>query len=189
MAKLIADFTNVEQGSGGGGARVPEGDYRVRIDDVKVGIAKSSGNTMLIWTYEITEGKHKGKKLSKDYTTLNPEALWKLDRLFQAMGRTLPRKKIDLTPIVKKLRGKELGVTVTDEEYTKDGSEKTYVSSKVSEYIGLEDLGVNGEEEEDEEDEEEEAKPKAKKKKGKKKKQEEEEEDEDEIEDLDLDDI
>src|SRR5271165_543569 len=109
MAKLTADFTNVE--SGGGRVRVPEGDYRARVTGVKVGTAKSSGNTMLIWEFTGVEGKLKGKKL-KDYTTLNPEALWKLKSLLEALGIEVPKKKLDLTPLIKKAMKKECGVTV-----------------------------------------------------------------------------
>ena len=68
MAKeLVVDFKGVESG-GGGGARVPEDDYRARVTGVKAGESKSSGNPMLTWEFTIVKGKQKGKKL-KDYTT------------------------------------------------------------------------------------------------------------------------
>ena len=193
MAKLVADFKDVESG-GGGGARVPEGDYRVRITECKVDTAKSSGNTMLVWEYEIREGKFKGKKLSRDYTAITPQALWKLKGLLEALGISVPQGKVDLTPVIRKVRGKEFGVTVTDEEYEANG--KTRVTSKVSDYLDLDTLDSTGDEDEDEDelDDEEEEEPVAKKKKAKKAKKvkkevDEDEDEDDEIEDLDLDDI
>lgn len=177
MAKLIVDFTKAESG---GRVRIPEGDYRAEVTGVKAGESKA-GNQMLIWEFTISDGKHKGKKF-KDYTTLNVEAAWKLKGILENLGLSVPMKRLDITPLIRKVKGKELGITVTDDEY--EGK----ISSKISDYIDLETLEeVDTEDEEDEdEDEEEEEKPKAKKKKGKKKKK---EEDEDEIEDMDLDDI
>lgn len=200
MAKLVVDFKGVESGGSGGNPRVPEGDYRAKVKGVKVGTSKASGNTMLIWEFQITEGKHKGK-VFKDYTTLTVESRWKLKNLLEALGIRVPDKKVDLTPVLKRIVGKEFGITVTDEEYEKDGKSK--MTSKVSDYLDLETLdeSVDDDDDEDEEDdddeedeapddddddddEEEEEKPKAKKKKGKKKKK--KSDDDDEIEDLDL---
>lgn len=184
MAKqLVVDFKGVESG-GGGGARVPEDDYRVKVSEVKVAESKSSGNTMLVWTFEIAKGKYKGKKLKKDYTTLTKESLWKLMSLLEAMGLNVAQKKLDLAPLLKKVASKELGVTVIDEEY--EGK----MQSKISDYLTLDDLEGAGDDDEDESDDEDTddddgEKSKAKKKKGKKKK----EDDDDEIEDMDLDEL
>lgn len=191
MAKggaIPVDFRGVESG-GGGGARVPEGDYRAKVAEVKVGTSKSSGNTMLEWVYEITEGKHKGKKLSKDYTVLTAEALWRLKNLLEALGIAVEGKNLkDLRPLLKKLLGRELGVTVTDEEYEKDG--KSRVTSKVSDYLSLDELeGEDDDEDEEDDDEDEEETPKKKAKAKKPKKKTEDEDDDEEIEDLDLDDL
>lgn len=183
MAKLVADFTDVE--SGEGRVRVPEGDYRAKVTDVKAGTSKSSGNSMLTWEFTGTAGKVKGKKF-KDYTTLTAESLWKLKGLLEALGLTVPSKKVDLTPLLRKAIGKELGITLGDDEY--EGK----ISSKVQDYITLdtlEDIDEDDEEEDeeqDEEDEDETLKSKSKKKKGKKKAK---NEDEDEIEELDLDEL
>lgn len=185
MAKsLVVDFKGVESG-GGGGARVPEDDYRVKVSKVEVGESKSSGNTMLIWTFEITKGNHKGKKLKRDYTTLTKESLWKLKALLEAMGLSIPPKKLDLAPLLKKVQDKELGVSVIDEEY------ENKMQSKISDYIDLETLegGDDDDDSEDSDDEDEAPKKKKKKskdsKKGKKKKS----DDDDDIEDLDLDEL
>lgn len=194
MAKqLIVDFKGVESG-GGGGARVPENDYRVKVAEVKVGESKSSGNTMLIWQFEITKGKHKGKKLKRDYTTLTKESLWKLKALLEAMGLSIPNKKLDLAPLLKKAAGKELGVSVIDEEY------ENKMQSKISDYLDLETLESADDDDEDDEDEsddddtdddddDEDEEPKKKAKKKGKKKKSKKSDDDDEIEDLDLDEL
>lgn len=198
MAKLVADFEGVESG-GGGGARVPEDDYRVKVVEAKVGESKSSGNPMIIWTFEIAKGKHKGKKLKKDYSTLTKESLWKLLSILEALGFNVPKKKVDLTPILKKAKGKECGVTVIDGEY--EGK----MQSRIADYMDLdtlestEDEDTDDEDDEDESDDEdddesdddedeEEEKSKKKAKKGKKKRKS-SDDDDDEIEDLDLDEL
>jgi hypothetical protein len=169
MAKLIVDFTDVE--SGGGRVRVPEGDYRVSVASVKQETAKS-GNEMLVWEFEFEGGKAKGKSI-RDYTVLQPNALWKLKQLLEALGIDVPSKRIDFIPLMKKLKGKELGITVVDEEY------ENKISSKVSDYIDLETLSDF-----DAGDDDEDEAPKAKKKTKKKKSEE-----DDEIEEIDLDEL
>lgn len=194
MAKPLAvDFSKVE--SGGGRIRIPEGDYRVKVAAVKQQESKA-GNQMLVWDFEFVEGKAKGKKI-RDRTVLTAEALWKLKQLLEAMGIAVPSKKVALN--FAKYLGKELGITVVDDEY--EGK----VSSKVADYISLdildnvdddeededEDEVEDDDEDEDEDEDEEEPAPKPKRssksKKGKKSKK--VEDDEDEIEELDLDSI
>ena len=167
MAKgLVVDFKDVE--SGGGRVRVPEGDYRAKVSGVKAGTSKSSGNSMLTWEFTGTAGRIKGKKL-KDYTTLTAESLWKLKGLLEALGLEVPSKKLDLTPLLKKAIGKELGITLGDDEY--EGK----ISSKIQDYItveALEDVEDDDDESENDEDVDDD-----------------EDDDEDEIDELDLDEL
>jgi hypothetical protein len=190
VAKLVVDFKGVESGGGGGGARVPEDDYRVKVVEVKMGESKA-GNSMLIWQFEITSGKYKGKKLKREYTTLTKDSLWKLLSLLEAMGFNVAKKKLDIAPIIKKAMGKELGVTVIDEEY------EDKMQSKISDYVDLETLESAGNDDDDEDadddedsddDDAEDEAPK-KKKKGKKDKKKSKKSDDDDIEDLDLDEL
>lgn len=184
MAKTIVDFTDVE--SSGGRVRVPEDDYRAKVLSVKQETAKS-GNEMLVWEFEIRSGdkKAKGKKI-KDYTVLQANSLWKLKGLLEAIGVSVPQKKLDILPILKKVKGKELGITVIDEEY------ENKISSKVSDYLDLDalestdDEDDESDEDDDEDDDDDEPTPK-KSKKGKKKSK--KNEDDDDIEELDLDDL
>lgn len=174
---IKVDFTGVEAGGGGGSVRVPEGDYRVKVKGVKHGKSKED-NPMLTWEFVGVEGKLKGKKI-KDYTVLTESSLWKLMNLFAAMGLKVPSKKVDIAPLLKKALGKELGVTLTDEEY------KNKMSSKITDYLTLEDLAEADDPGDDDEDEK--SSKKGKKGKKGKKKGKKGSDDDDTIEELDLD--
>src|SRR5450755_1873232 len=121
MAKgIVVDFSGVE--TGGGRTRVPEDDYRVVVKAVKQTESKA-GNQMLVWDFEISAGKFKGKTL-RDRTVLTKEAMWKLKQVLEAMGMQVPNKKVALQ--LAKYIGKELGVTTVDDEY------EGRISSKVA---------------------------------------------------------
>jgi hypothetical protein len=176
--KTIVDFTNTDSNSGR--VRIPEGDYKARVGTVKHETSKA-GNPMLVWEFEITDGKFKGKKLI-DRTVLQDNSLWKLKQLLEAMGIQVPNKRVALD--LARYPGMGLGITVVDDPY------EGRVSSKVSDYVNIAVLDEDeDEEEDDDEDEDEEEPPRRKKgKKGKKAKAK-AVEDEEEIEDLDLDEI
>lgn len=177
MAKpLNVDFSGVESG---GRTRVPEDDYHVKVDSVKQQESKA-GNQMLVWDFEITKGKFAGKKL-RDRTVLTKESLWKLKQVLEAMGVTVPSKKVALN--LTKYVGKELGVTVVDDEY------EGRINSKVADYVSLDVLENVDTDDDEDEDEEPVAKKSKKGKKSKKAKKDEDEEDDDEVEELDLDEM
>lgn len=147
------DFGAIEEG-GGSRVRVPEGDYRVKITSVKHAVSQS-GNDMFVWEFRGVDGKLKGKEL-KDYTTLTTKSLWKLRDLLEAVSGKSPGGKVNMRKLLdycKKQVGKEMGVTLEDDEYTNDKG-KTFISSKVSDYVSLEDLDDTAPEEdiEDEDD-------------------------------------
>lgn len=168
-AKIKIDFSKEEEG-GGGRVRLPEGDYRVKITGVKPETSQA-GNPMLVWTLQITEGKYKGKKLT-DRTALTPKALWRVRALLEALGISPPKKLVSLDPA--KLIGKELGVTLTDDEY--EGK----INSKVSDFLDLDTLtgdDVEDDEDEDDDDEDDDSDD------------EESDDDEEELDELDLDEM
>lgn len=180
MAKIKGDvinFEGVEAGGGGGGAKVPEGDYRVKVIKIERKPSKQD-NDMLVWRYEITEGKYKGKKLRPVYTVLTIDSLWKLMRVVESLG--MNADEISIKKTMKNALGKESGVTVVDgEEY--NGK----IPSEIAEHITLEEYEGLDHSDDDDEDEAPKAKKKGKKKgKGKKKKSEDED-----VEELDLDGI
>lgn len=178
MAKIkgdVIDFEGIESG-GGGGARVPEDNYRLAVDSVERGESKSSGNSMLIWGFKITKGKHKGKKLKKVYATLTVESLWKLKNILEALG--IEADKVSIKKTLKEAPGKECGGTVIDgEEY------KGKIPSEIAEFMTIKDLESQGDDDDD--DDEPKAKKGKKKDKGKKGKK---KDDDEEIESIDVDD-
>lgn len=186
MAKagtVIVDFTDAE---GGGRIRIPEDDYRLKVKEIGQKDSKA-GNPMLVWKFVISAGDHKGKELV-DRFVLSKEAAWKLKQVVEAMGYTVPSKKVALQ--YTKYIGKELGATVADGE-PYNGK----VKSEIMDYISLDVLDTDEEGIDEDEDEvvEEEA-PKGKKgkknKKGKKgKKAKLADDDDEEVEELDLDEI
>lgn len=133
---IRVDFSKVKDG---GRVRVPEGDYVVKVKAVKQDTSQS-GNPMLVWTFTGVDGKLKGRDII-DRTTLTEKSLWKLRDLLEAMGVKVPKRVVDIP--VKKLIGKELGVTLFDDEY------ENRISSKVGDYISPEAVGDEPDDEED----------------------------------------
>ncbi len=203
MAKrrmLKVNFKDVESG---GRVRVPEADYHLKCVANKQDESKD-GNPMIVWDFEIVEGKHKGKKL-RDYAPLSTKGLWKLKSILEAFGVTVPNRAVNIN--LDKYIGEELGATVQDDEY---GGR---ISSKISDYFSLDVLDADDDEEEDDEDleeeeddeeeedeeedeeeEDEEPEPPKRRKRGAKagkkgKKASSDDEDDEEIEEIDLDEL
>lgn len=140
------DFGHEDAKGGGGRVRLPEGEYKARISGVKQEEAQS-GNQMLVWTLQITEGKHKGKKII-DRTVLVPKALFRLRMLLEACGKTVPEKAIKLK--YRDYVGEDVGIVLEDDEY------EGRISSTVAEYVSLDVIDDEQEDDEDYDDEEEE---------------------------------
>lgn len=172
MAKIkgdVIDFEGIESG-GGGGARVPEDDYALVVDSVEETESKSSGNSMLVWKFKISKGKHKGKKLKPAYATLTVDSLWKLKNILEALG--IEATKVSRKKILKEAPGKECAGSVIDgEEY------KGKISSEVAEFMPLSELNSSDDDEP----------KKGKKEKGSKKGKKKGKKGDDEVEELDLD--
>lgn len=142
---VVAEFGHKDAKSGGGGgARVPEGDYKAKIIKAKKGEAKSSGNTMITWTLKITEGKYKGKKIV-DRTVLQPNSLFRLRNLLECLGVDVPDKTVKVK--YAEYVGEEVGITVTDGE-----PYKNKIKSEVAEYIPVDQVDEDDEDDEDEDD-------------------------------------
>ena len=89
---IVVDFTGIESGLG---VRVPETDYPFKIASAKGMTGKESEKPYIEYRFEITKGKHKGKKLR--YTTsLQKQALWNLKNLIEACGHEVPSKAVTL---------------------------------------------------------------------------------------------
>jgi len=166
--EVIIDFSKEEGGGGGNRIRVKEGDYHVKILKARHDTSAEKGTPGLVVTFRLVGGKHDGKKF-EEWFYLTPKSLWRVRKLLEAVGMSVPAKKVRIP--TEKLRGKELGVTLTDDEY------EGRISSRVSDVMDLDDLssgGVDDEEEEEDLDEDEES---------------DEDEDEDEDDDEDLEEV
>lgn len=139
-ANTDVDFGAIED-NGGGRVRVPEGNYKVKFKSVTFGNSQA-GNPMFTWILVGTEGKLKGKEL-KEYTALTPKALWKLRDMMEATIGKAPGGKVNTRKLLdhckKNMVGQTVGVTLEDDEYVDDKG-KSHISSKVSDYLSLEDL-------------------------------------------------
>jgi len=162
------DFTGVKSG-GGGGDKIPEGEYLVTVKEVNEEVSEKSGKPYLNWVLEIAEGKYAGKRLYH-ITSLQPQALFNLRNTLEAAGVEVPEKLVDVN--LDDLIDRVLGVSVEHEEY--QGKKK----SKVVDTFAPEDMegDDDDDEEEDEDDEDEDD-------------EEEEDEDEEDYDEMDLADL
>ena len=108
MAEITIDFNNVANEN-----LIPEGEYEVKVDQVEQKQGRESGATYLNWQFRITDGRHAGRCLFMK-TSVQPEALWRLQDLFAAIGMSnIGKVTIDLD----QLAGRRLFVTVDRREY------------------------------------------------------------------------
>lgn len=157
MAKKVKiDFSGVDKeikkGSGKA-ARVPEGDYLVKIVGCELKTAKDSKSKYFSWKFQIVSPTaFKGKTLYGS-TSLKPDALWSLRNLIHAAtGKNVAGKSgVTFDPEV--IFGKIVGAAVEDNEYTKDGTTK--ITSQVSTCFPKDEIEAADDDDEDEDDDEE----------------------------------
>lgn len=140
---VTLDFRKEAEG-GGGGVRVPENDYAAKIVKAKFERSSEKDTPGIIVTLKITEGKHSGKKIV-DRLWITEKSYWRIRELLESIGVTVPKSVVKLP--LKKLIGKELGITVVD-----DDPYKGKIRSTIAGYIDLETLNEADEDEDDEED-------------------------------------
>jgi hypothetical protein len=97
------------------------------------------------WTFEIVEGKAKGKSPKPYFTTLADKSLWNLKSLLEACGFDIPKKGFDLDP--NDLVGEECFVFIDHEVY--EGRNQSVITQLTGD--------APEEESEDEDDESEES--------------------------------
>lgn len=180
-AKVI-DLTNVKEGGNFNKKRQPEGDYPARITKVEDAPAKGDGTFQWCFTIQVKTGTY------PYYCKMQENQLWKIRNLCIAAGLNVPKKRIKLDP--EKLVGKQIAVTLEDDEY--EGKKQsniaaTFPLSELDDYSAEDDDAIG----DDADDEEEEVAPPPAKKAAKRKPapapepeedEDEEEEDEDEEE-------
>lgn len=138
------DFGKEVEG-GGGGVRVPENDYKLKILKLKKIRASEKDTPGIAITVKIVDGKYAGKKLT-DRLWITPKSLWRLRSLLEALGMEVPKKAVKLPS--KKLVGKEVGATIVDDE-----PYKGKIKSKIGDWIDLETLADLDSDEDDEDEE------------------------------------
>lgn len=131
-----------------------EGPYLIEVEDVEVKTSDNSGADYLAFTFKVAEGKFKGKKVWHN-CSLQPQALFNLRGLLEALGYEVPQGQMELDPT--DLIGEQCAAEVVHEVY--QGKKK----ARVAEFFTPNELGEEGAGGEEEEVEEEKPAPKAKK--------------------------
>ena len=105
---------------------IPDGYYRVKCTEIEQNVSKS-GNPMFVWTFEISEGEHKGFQ-GKAFTAITPAAMWKVAETVIALGvgQTGSVVKFKRTDVI----GKECGAFIEKTEY--NGKENSQISKVIS---------------------------------------------------------
>lgn len=106
---LSVDFSDVETQ-----AVIDEGDYGVEVEDVEQKTSDNSGADYLALTFKIIDGPFKAKKLFHN-CSLQPQALFNLRGVLEALGFEVPQGPMDLDPA--DLIGEQCGVSVAHEKY------------------------------------------------------------------------
>lgn len=181
---VTVDFTGVKSG----GATIPDGRYAAKVIEAEQKQGKESGEPYMQLTWEITSKKCNGRPVQFDNYSLQPQSLWRLKGLLEAMEVEVPdgEQDVDFDELISDET--ECIIEVTGEK-SPDG-DRTY--ARVTGHAPLSDGGTvddEGEEEGEkprgkeptrEEKEEEEEDGPLKRRVGKKVKEEEEEEEEEE---------
>lgn len=119
--KMILDFTNVKDQSGVNPKHMPAGDYRVKVAKVTAGDSKKGTPQ---WMFLMVPTNMQSASYPY-YCQLTPEALWKIRNLLIAAGIDVPKKKVNVDP--NKIVGREIGVTLDDDEY--EGKMKSVITA------------------------------------------------------------
>jgi hypothetical protein len=86
------DFTGVKSG----GATIPDGRYKAKIISAELKEGKESGEPYRDVTWEITSDKCNGREVKFDNFSLQPQALWKVKGLLEAMEVEVPEGEHDV---------------------------------------------------------------------------------------------
>ena len=192
------DFGGVPKEIRKRGVRVPEGDYLCKVVDVERKKSEKSGLPYFNWKFQVVEdaqGKTKHAGVPLYYvTSLKPEALFNLRNLIFAASdgkKNVAGKAVNFNPTA--LIGKQIGVTVEDDEYDGKIRSRAVDVMPASQLEAEEDDDEEDEEEddddEDEDDDDDEDEEDEDEEDEEEDEDEDEEEDEDELDDVDLDDM
>ena len=136
------NFDGVETGY----KAVPEGTYEVRVKEIEAGTSQANA-PKLDFKFEIISGKNKGSLLF--YTcSLQPQALFKLKVVLEALGYEIPEGNFNLD--IDELIDLECSVEVAHETY--EGKKR----ARIVEFITSDDSDDDDEDDTDEDEEEDE---------------------------------
>jgi hypothetical protein len=89
---ISIDFTGVKSGGGA----IPDGRYAAKIIAVERKEGKESGEPYLELTWEVTSKKCNGREVRFDNYSLQPQALWRLKGMLEAMEVEIPDGEQDI---------------------------------------------------------------------------------------------
>lgn len=135
---ISVDLSNVESGR----KTVPEGNYNVKLTKSEVQ-ESSSGNSYISMEFTVQDGKCKGSKLFHN-CSLQPQALFNLKSVLEALGFEIPGKAFDLD--LSEIIGLSCEVEVSHEIY--EGKKK----ARITEFINPDEGGDEQEGDGDDED-------------------------------------
>ena len=108
--EIIIDLSNYKDTSS---ARVPEGRYRVVVDDVETDTAAKTGNTVIKVWLRILGGTQDGEVII-DRLTITPKAMFRVVGFMQGIGIPTPKKRLALD--LRSFLHRQVDVDVEDDE-------------------------------------------------------------------------
>lgn len=132
-AGISVDFSDTESQ-----ASLPEGDFLFEVDEVEQKTSENSGNDYLSITFKVAEGEFKGKKVWHN-CSLQPQALFNLRGVLEALGFEVPQGVMELDPA--DMIGESCGGTVQLEVY--EGKKRP----RIVEFFSADELSEEAEEE------------------------------------------
>jgi hypothetical protein len=117
------DFTNVKDAGQFNPRRLPAGDYRAKIAAVDDHTSQNSkSNQPDNWVFTIVPTSS-SRATYPYYCGFDEKQAWKIRNLCIAAGIEVPKRRVKVDP--NKLVGKEIGISLDDDEY--EGREKSTV--------------------------------------------------------------
>lgn len=104
---VVIDLTNFKDRVG---SRVPEGTYKVIIDDVEPDTAKSGNPMVNVW-FRIHGGDYDGQTIT-DRLVLTEKSMFRVVGFLQALGIKTPKKRLSID--ISKFVGRSMEITVRD---------------------------------------------------------------------------
>ena len=106
-SNITIDLTNYKDRVG---SRVPEGTYKVVVDDVEPDTAKSGNPMVNVW-FRIHGGDYDGQTIT-DRLVLTEKSMFRVVGFLQALGIKTPKKRLSLD--ISKFVGRSMEITVRD---------------------------------------------------------------------------